>query len=89
MITIDLFKERQIELSKKVTNYKNRHASPKAPVHERLFAEAMEKETKSKIETERFKQNKPKSYMNKVSNEILKSRCNKPGTYIDVPLRMI
>lgn len=84
MITIDLFGERQADLTRKASNYKERHASPEVSVHERLFAKAMEKETKAKLESEQPKPAKPKSYVNKVSKELLKARCCKPGTGIDL-----
>lgn len=84
VITIDLFSARQADLSIKASKYKERHASPEVSVHERLFARAMEKETKAKIEADQPKLTKPISYVNKVSKELLKSRCSKPGTAIDV-----
>lgn len=84
IIIIDLFSARQADLSMKASNYKERHASPEVSVHERLFARAMEKETKAKIEADQLRPTKLKSYVNKVSKELLKARCNKSG--IDVTL---
>jgi len=68
----------------KASNYKQRHASPEVSVHERLFARAMEKDTKAKMQTDQLKPTKPISYVNKVSKELLKVRCNKPGIGVSI-----
>ena len=63
--------------------------SPKISVHERLFAKAMEKETNAKINAENINSFKPKSYVNKTSEEILKTRYKKPCSGIEVKFVII
>ena len=74
-ITINLFEVQQAELTKKAVIYNKRKMSPASPVHERLFANAMEKNAKTKLkEVDMIKKKKSIPLANKVTNELMKDR---------------
>lgn len=83
-ITIDLFSAQQAELKEKQKQYSRRQASPNARVHERLYANALEKTVKQKITDSNWKkrgQFSPK--ISQISMEITKSK-GRQITNIDV-----
>jgi hypothetical protein len=73
-ITIDLFSAHQAELIGKQRIYKRQQASPKAKVHERLYANAQEKSVKQKLgEGSSKRQMKYTPKISQNSREIIKA----------------